>query len=261
VKQFFCTSAQRAVLILRRAVDRCCAARRPPIRHASTQHFHALQLLVTACRARNRAIRDEAEHRAKGEVIIMVSDATVAVVLAAAATEAFINEFAEHISVLRENAASWDPGRITAQMGAAADAIFDLEFLRRSVLTKYSSAAKKLGKRLDKGGKTFQDFDRLIGLRNAFMHVHPVRPSEDHAGERIIDELAKRGIAIELELGVTFSWYDRVQTAEVSRWACSVARAIILEILDRVPPTPGDPLKFIQDGYRGYKALDSEDWE
>jgi hypothetical protein len=185
--------------------------------HSSTQHFHALQLLVTACRARNRAIKEETEKRTAGETNPMVSDAAVAVVLAAAATEAFINEFAETVSLLRENAASWDPGRITPEMGAAADTIFALESLRRSVLTKYSTAAKKLGKPLDKGGPIFQDFDRLIGLRNALMHVHPVRPSEDHAGERIADELAKRGISIELEPGVIFSWYDRMQTAAVAR--------------------------------------------
>jgi hypothetical protein len=260
LKKHLCAAAQWLLWRARRAVERCCAIERPPITHGSTLHFHALQLLVTACRARNRAIKDEAEHRAKGEAIVMVSDATAAVVLAAAATEAFINEFAETISVLRQNAATWNPSRITLGMGAAADEIFDLEFLRRSVLTKYSVAAKRLGKRIDKGSLLYQDFDRLIGLRNALMHIHPVRPTEAHSGEKIADKLAARGIAMKREPGTSFSWYDRVQTADLARWACASARAIILEVLDQVPPTPGDPLKFVQDGYRTYKALDSEDW-
>jgi len=64
----------------RRAVDACCTVR-PSIKHGSVLHFHAIQLLVTACRARNRAIKEENEKRAKGEDIVFVSDTTVAVVL------------------------------------------------------------------------------------------------------------------------------------------------------------------------------------
>jgi hypothetical protein len=258
VKKYICAGARRLVLSLRRLVDRCCAER-PQITHSSKINFHALQVLLTAYRARNRAVQEETAKRAAGETLVMVSDAMVAVVLAAAATEAFINEFAENISIYRQNAANWNPNPITPQMAAAASAILDLEFFRRSVLDKYAAAAKVLGKPLDKGSPVFQDFDRLSGLRDALMHIHPVRPSELHRGEKIADELAARGIAMERGPG-EFAWYDRVQTADVARWACNSARAISLAILDRVPPTPGEPFKFVQERYRNYPGLDSEDW-
>jgi hypothetical protein len=105
-----------------------------------------------------------------------------------------------------------------------------------------------------------QDFARLIGLRDALVHIHPVRPSELHRGETIADELAARGIAMGRPPGVSFAWYDRVQTADVARWACKASRAISLEILGRVPATPGEPFKDTQERYRKYPNLDSEAW-
>jgi hypothetical protein len=80
MKKYICAAARWLLLSLRRVVDRC-GVERPEITHDQTIHFHALQVLLTACRARNRAIHEETPRRVAGEEIVMVSDAAVAVVL------------------------------------------------------------------------------------------------------------------------------------------------------------------------------------
>jgi hypothetical protein len=66
---------------------------RPKIEHSSTQHMHSCSVLLEACRARNRAIKEFLERTKQGQQGILTGDAPLAVVFAGAATEAFINEF------------------------------------------------------------------------------------------------------------------------------------------------------------------------
>lgn len=86
-----------------------------------TLSFHSLELLLIAYKARNRARLDGERPNA------LTTDSIVAVVMAAASTEAFINELAEHARVWREAAADWAPGSVSAALGACADALVELE--------------------------------------------------------------------------------------------------------------------------------------
>jgi hypothetical protein len=251
-----CRFARRAVVWLRRRVDRCCLER-PVVQHASQVSFHAGTIIFTAYRARNRSIKEMADRTASGDQGVLTTDAIVAIVLAAAAAEGFINELAENIGQYRQHASSWAPNAITPQMSAAADAIFDLEFQHGSVTDKYVQASAQLGHRFDKGGKAFQNFDSLIELRNAIMHIKPVRLSESHSGDAMTEALARQGHAIKRDQ-YSLPWFDRLQTPATARWACDVARATILAILDLIPQTPTDPLGLVQNLYRNSQHFNDE---
>lgn len=256
-----CGLGRRTVVWLRRIVDRCCLER-PPARHASRVSFHAGTILLTAFRARNRAIKEMTDRTSAGGVGVLTTDGIVAIVVAAASTEAFINELAENIGLYRQNAADWAPDAITPGMAAASEAVFDLEFMHASVTEKYVAASGKLGGRFNKGGSVYQDFVRLIELRNAIMHIKPVRPGETHSGEAITEELAHQRRAIRREeIGGLLPWFDRLQTPATARWACSSARTIILALLDLIPDTSTDPLGLVQNFYRNHVGFQSEGWD
>jgi hypothetical protein len=253
MKNWLCTLARRWLSWQRRMLDRCCSPARPPVVHGNVVSFHAGTVMLTAHRMRNRVIAEENAKRGAGEALIMLPDATAAVMLAAAATEAFINEFAEEISMRRQHTAHWNPPpQLSPLTAAAADAVLDLEFRHGRTQEKYAAAAKALGQPLDKGAMPFQEFDRLFNLRDALMHVRPVRPTENHTGTQVANELAARGIALPNGPHVNFAWYDRIGTANVARWACATALTMVRAILDRVPPSanPMDPLQLAQDLYR-----------
>src|SRR5260370_36562808 len=96
VRGRICSYATRSARWLLKRIERCCDEK-VPIQHGSTQVMHACQVLLGACRARNRALKERTERAKRGEQGILTDDAIVAILLAAAATEAFINEFAEFI--------------------------------------------------------------------------------------------------------------------------------------------------------------------
>jgi hypothetical protein len=96
-----------------------------------------------------------ADRTARGETEILIGDNIVAIVMAAAATDGFISELAENISLYRQNAGDWAPDAITPEMMAAAEAIFDIEFSRGGqvtdkfgeLLSRWAGASIKAAKR------------------------------------------------------------------------------------------------------------------
>ena len=232
-----------------------------PPKHSSVMHFHANHILLLSYRARNRALKECADRTAVGEAATLLTpDANVAIVLAAAATEAFINELAENIGLYRQNAADWQS--MTPTVLAAADAIFEIENSHGQVTDKYFRASTCLGKPFNRGGNPFQDFRHLIGLRNSIMHVTPVRPSEEHSGSELTDQLAARGIAMRASPTFNLPWFDRLETPEVARWACDSGRKMILGMLDliEIPTDRLDPFTMMRTQYRDHKGYGSETW-
>jgi hypothetical protein len=152
---------------------------------------------------------------------------------------------AEEISMRRQHTAHWNPPpHLSPLIAAAADAVRDLEFQQGKTQENYAAAAKALGQPLHKGAIPFQDIDRLFKLRDALMHMHPARPSENHTSTQVADELAARGIALQNGPHANFAWYDRVGTAEVARWAGRSALTLVFAIPAGVPPSasPIEPL-------------------
>jgi hypothetical protein len=258
VKRRICSYAARRAREILKFIERCCDEK-VSVEHSSVQVMHWCQVLLGACRARNRALKERTKRAERGEQGILTDDSIVAVLLAAASTEAFINEFAELIGVYRQNAANWAPDAVTPGMAKAADAIFDLEYARDSTVEKYVVAATALGNPFDKGKAQFQSFDQLLSLRSAIMHIKPPRPDVRHSGEKVTDILARRKIAISRDTWPG-SWFDRLQTPEVASWACSAAQSMIFEMLELVPHEETAPFGFWYSHYHRQRGFNSMDW-
>jgi hypothetical protein len=208
---------------------------------------HSGLLWLTACQARDRALfasRDSAQ--------VWPSDTIVCIVLAAATTEAFINELTDLVALQRD-AAYRRTNPISVPLRAFADALQEIEEARGSLTLKYLIASQTLsGCTFDKGCNPYQDFDTLVKLRNDLMHLKPrdafVEP-EDGGPFRVqppryIKSLQQRGLGHIPPAGVSISWVNILQTAQMAVWACDTALNIILAVLSLIPdaPTPGqDP--------------------
>jgi hypothetical protein len=107
---------------------------------------------------------------------------------------------------------------------------------------KYHTAALMLsGDALDAARQPFQDFDALIDLRKAIMHLKP----GDTRGRKLAAILAQRGIAFRAEPDTRIAWLDQVSTPAVAASACAAAHRIMLAVLAMTPeqdPAAADPL-------------------
>jgi len=130
-----------------------------------TIHLHHVHLLLIAHQAARRAADDAARPNA------LTDNALVAIIMAATAAEAFINELADYLHVLRDSRA-WAP--IPPTLVACADVVKEVADTHGSVTLKYLVASFALtGRTFDKGAPPFQDFAELIKLRNAIVHLKP----------------------------------------------------------------------------------------
>jgi hypothetical protein len=194
--------------------------------HYPSYTYHDGILLMGAIRARDRAHQDLKERGTNA----LTSDAIAAVIMAAAAAEAFINELPGRI-----RSAISRQGKFTNQMVACADALDELETVRANTGAKYQVAAITLrGEKFPPGEQPFQDFDQLVRLRNALMHPKAVPDIR-----KLISDLARRGLTTDRripaeadEIGLT--WLDRLQDPAIADWACLVAHKMMLAVLDIV---------------------------
>lgn len=114
-----------------------------------------------------------------------------AIVMSAAASEAFVSEFAEQI--LKREDASTDSTMFLPPIIACAQILREMEEVRGTPGAKYQAASlATTGKTFDTGAQPFQDFRILIMLRNAIMHMEPRTDDAKHRGARLTDELATR---------------------------------------------------------------------
>jgi hypothetical protein len=216
--------------------------------------LHCGQVWCMACEARDRAIAAVSENPN-----VWPTDAIVAIVLAAASTEAFINEFAEFIDMWGKN----DPSlreMLSPAVRACADALIEIEAARGTLTLKYLVASLVLcGKTFDKGSNPYQDFATLIKLRNDLMHLKPqdvfVHAPDANEMEvpKYIEALSQRGLAYTPATRVGVSWFDRLHTVDMAKWACATAHAIILAVLAMTPddPVPArDPLFMLKRMFR-----------
>jgi hypothetical protein len=170
------------------------------------------------------------------------NDSFAAIVLAAAATEAFINELGEMVAIDKD--LPWRQSNpVSPSLCAFADAIQEIEEARGSLLLKYLIASQTLsGSTFNKGTNPYQDFATLVNLRNDLMHLKP-RDTFSHSEGgftsvkplKYIKNLQQRGLAHRPEENVNMSWFNIIQTAEMAIWACDAAHKIILAVLDFIP--------------------------
>jgi hypothetical protein len=190
-------------------------------------HLRSFQLLMVAREAVIRARTDAAARPGS-----LPSESILAIVMSAAATEAFVNEFAEHTPRLYSGLA---PQLAPANLTVCVQVLQDLEDSRMPVTTKYLVATQLLGKSFDAGTAPFQDFKDLVELRNAIMRIRPRFNGGPHHGQRITDALAQRKLAISDSGDRALPWFDRLMTPAVAAWAHTAALEMIRAFLELVP--------------------------
>ena len=160
--------------------------------------------------------------------------AIVAVVMAAASTEAFINELAV---LIRHEQSETPP--IQDVLISLSQCLLELEASRGSINLKYLLATQILtGRSVDTGVNPYQDFEILIKLRNEIMHVKSpsVIMKGVHAKEQnIIKILESKRLTLPRSRGSDDHWIIRVSSVSVARWACSAAISMIFSIVDQIP--------------------------
>jgi hypothetical protein len=169
----------------------------------------------------------------------------VAIILSAAAAEAFISELAEHISLCLAYA---NAGTVSPQVTAMAQAVNQVEDEKGGVLLKYLVASYMLsGQMMKRGEQPFQDFKALYTLRNDLMHFKPREKITGEAGTQLeqrfegkfYGNLQQRGL-MRKEPHAIESWFDLLQTKEMAEWACITAQNIVVAILDMIPQSHND---------------------
>jgi hypothetical protein len=84
----------------------------------------------------------------------------------------------------------------------------------------------------NRGLPPFQDMNRLIKVRDAFVHYKMKLEPEDERIEGIFDYLVKKGIALKSPNDSNRFWADDLRTIEGIRWAHNTALKIIKDIVD-----------------------------
>jgi hypothetical protein len=193
-------------------------------------HLHTRQLLLIA---RDAVIRSRADAQRPAA---LTADSILSILLSAASTEAFINEFAAYASPVYGGIDDGEPGPAGIAIARCADVIRELEDSRAPVYEKYVAAAEVLGHAFSTGAAPYQDFRQLIDLRNGIMHMKGALDGEKHSALKATDALGQRGIAIPSAgpLG-SLAWFDRLMTPAVALWAHDSALAMIIGFLARVP--------------------------
>lgn len=209
-------------------------------------------LLGIACAARDRAIETE-----KSNPDAFPGDATVAIILSAAATEGFINEVPTFIRKLC-NPMAQPFRKLTPQMATFADALIELEKNRASPKVKYIVASLLLsGEPFDQGKNPFQDFALLIKLQDDHMHMKLDESLTNVDGNLVnnhpsyVRDLQNRGLARKMVGKIIAPWVNTLQTAEMAKWAVETARNIIFAVLDMTPDTDN----FYDDPFGSIKVV------
>jgi hypothetical protein len=166
------------------------------------------------------------------------SDSVSAIIVAATATEAFINELSHMLSTL-DTFGRHAPPTTPVDWKGIGELLEQLEDTHAQVTAKYLLASILLPKdALRKGDQPYQDFDMLINVRNDFAHPKAqVRPP------KYFDTFVNRGWTYnaktdEVKLA---GWMLQLETPEVARWACRAAHNIIWDIVERFDG-PSEPL-------------------
>jgi hypothetical protein len=89
------------------------------------------------------------------------------------------------------------------------------------------------GQGYDKGAQPYQDFDLLMDIRNAIVHLKPEKMYSKTSP--LMQRLMSKGICGETSLQQPSSLVSQVSTRAAARWACNVAVDMVESIGDTLP--------------------------
>ena len=209
----------------------------------STSTFvHFKYLWLIADEASRRAERFETEHTPAD-----FGQGLVAVVFAAAAVEAYINEATHLIEQdidVYTDAAQY--GWLVDFAGQMTKAVAG----RRSLAGKYLLASKLLGQPFNKEHEPFLSLTALIDTRNWLVHLTPTPPPAIANLEQL-GIAAKRGTFRNYrgEDEPVGSQVDALANAQVAKWACDAAVTIIVAVMDMFPAAAPASLQLLRVGF------------
>ncbi|MBI3407007.1 MAG: hypothetical protein HY040_01455 [Planctomycetes bacterium] len=200
-----------------------------------------------------REARDRTVKAVEANPEIWPPDAIIAVLLAAASAEAFINELGEYASMEKLKHEQFG-APISPNISAFADAMAEIEQSHGSTLLKYLMASQVLGgKMFEKGQPPYQDFAMLFKLRDAIVHLKP-RDNFDGAyvdgafvpenrWPKFIYALQQRGLA--RRVGDMASWFNLLMTKQLAEWSCKTAY-VMMEAVFNLIPSPDVAFDFLK---------------
>jgi hypothetical protein len=214
--------------------------------------YHSPHIWLVARDARNRA-RDAVASNPDAPAV----DAIAAIILAAAASEGFINELAEVCVPKRPDT------RFPALLVDFGRKVQEMEDAQSPTLCKYSTGAAILsGNTFDKGGKLYYDFRLLFNVRDALMHIKAIDQAGPQEGEKttftmpdLVKTFQGRRLAKPSKKDLGASWLDALETDNMASWACETALNMMLAVLDLIPDFPGDPTDQFKYLLRLHKTL------
>jgi hypothetical protein len=179
------------------------------------------------------------------------SESIAAILMSALAVEAFINELGPLVRS--------DTGHYTSEhlpeKGVLTDlavTLDEVETNRGTIALKYHMASKILsGNTFDVSRSPFQDFSRLITLRNLLVHLRPGDTVDENGkvvpSEKVIRQFQRERLTYSSDPGDkpqgTVSWLNELQTERMATWAYAAACGIVRAVIDMLPvPTTVAPL-------------------
>ncbi len=191
-------------------------------------------------------------------------DPLVAVVFAAIAGEAFINELADiaaHDSVVR-----LDLGPEPPEVDDLISLLSEAEANRAPTGFKFLVGKLALARRTyDKGANPYQDFATLIDLRNALVHLKTERFEGvltkggviESRHPPVIDRLRAKNVLVELDNNGHASWTYLVSTAATAKWACNATAAIVRDLYSSMPASQfKEKVELFYYQHGGFDAID-----
>ncbi|WP_329000871.1 hypothetical protein OHA18_41380 [Kribbella sp. NBC_00709] len=214
---------------------------------AGVMFIHWFSYLMIAREAHERAVawREDSPSVVSG-------DGLVAVVFAALSVEAFINELTE----MAARSTSLSPPTENGVMTDLGRTLSEIEDAKGPVELKYQMAFKILsGTTLSPGEQPYQDFKKLVQLRNDLVHLRH-RDRTDDAGyvspmSGVVRDLQQRRITLTRgrmpgDVPGGTSWLDELRSPEIAAWACRAAASIITTLGEMLPDDEDLGIAFVK---------------
>jgi hypothetical protein len=166
-----------------------------------------------------------------------IDQGLIAIVFAASAFEAFINELDELAAGTGDT-----PGATEPIIALLSDVFKEAEACRASIRLKYLVAGTVItGKPFERGRQPWQDLDLLFKVRNAIVHLAPtvfeVRGGKAFvmSGDDLMEQLRQRRVLPDLPAGHVMIFLHRLAERSAARWAVNTTVQAVRTILSALP--------------------------
>lgn len=184
-------------------------------------------------------------------------DPLVAIVFAAAAAEALMNEIGELADRPLIDPSRLEPPAVRNLVSLLADA----ETSRETTTLKFLLAKLALtGQSYERGSNPYQDLALLMELRNSLVHLKSEVTELDESGNqrsgcpRVVSRLEAKHVLVLLEENAKATWVFCVSTPAAAKWACNAAAGIANDLFDSIPASQLKSM--VEFFYRKHGAFD-----